>query len=147
MQPAAAPAGMQPLAPGSYSTMHAMQPQASGIPPHFGAWPATQSPLGVPGTPFLGWDQNMLAQSFNTMTLNPPTSTEWYLDSGATSHMTSDAGNLSVSYPPSYFTPSNIIIGNGSFLPVTSTCATFFPLAAAPFTYVMFLFRLILLRT
>ncbi|XP_062193564.1 uncharacterized protein LOC133896962 [Phragmites australis] len=91
MQPAAAPAGMQPLAPGSYNAMHTMQPQASGIPPHFGAWPATQSPLGVPGTPFLGWDQNMLAQSFNTMTLNPPASTEWYLDSGATSHMTSDA--------------------------------------------------------
>src|SRR5438105_2173641 len=86
-----------------------------------------QPPPGVPGASSLGWDQNMLANSFNTMTLNPPANTDWYFDFDATSHMTSDAGTLSVHHPPSHSTPSNIIIGNGSLLPVTSTRATFFP--------------------
>lgn len=46
------------------------------------------------------WDQAALLHSFNTMSLTPPPSGEWYMDSGATSHMTSDAGNISVRHPP-----------------------------------------------
>ena len=42
-----------------------------------------------------GWDQAALAQSFSTMGLTPPTSTEWIADSGASFHTTPDAGILS----------------------------------------------------
>jgi hypothetical protein len=55
------------------------------------------------------------------MTLNPPNGTsEWYADSGAGSHMTSDAGKLSTISSPTSFTPS-IIMGNRALLPVTAT--------------------------
>jgi hypothetical protein len=66
------------------------------------------------------WNQDSLAQSFNTMTLTSPAQSEWYADSGAGSHMTADAGNLSNISPPSSYTPSSIIVGNGAHLPVTA---------------------------
>jgi hypothetical protein len=53
-----------------------------------------------------------------TLTLPGP---EWYADSGAGSHMTSDAGKLSTISPPFSSTPSSIIVGNGALLPVTTT--------------------------
>ncbi|RLM74346.1 uncharacterized protein C2845_PM15G17920 [Panicum miliaceum] len=63
------------------------------------------------------------------MTLNPPTpSSEWYADSGAGSHMTADTGKLSTISPPSQFTPSSIIVGNGALLPVTATGSQIFSL-------------------
>jgi hypothetical protein len=65
------------------------------------------------------WNQDSLTHSFNTMTLTPP-GPEWYADSGAGSHMTSDAGKLSTISPPFSSTPS-IIVGNGALLPITAT--------------------------
>jgi hypothetical protein len=41
--------------------------------------------------------------------------------SGAGSHMNANAGKLSSISPPSSFTPSSIIVGNGALLPVTAT--------------------------
>ena len=56
------------------------------------------------------------------MTLNQPQQTnEWYFDSGATSHMSSNSSTLSHDVPSWYPTPSSIVVGNGSLLPVTST--------------------------
>ena len=46
-----------------------------------------------------------------------PQSAEWYFDTGASSHMSSNAGNLSALQP--VHTPTPIIIGNGDTLPVT----------------------------
>ena len=46
------------------------------------------------------------------------------MDSEASSHMTFDAGNLSSSFLPKSFTPSSIVVDNGSLLPVTSTGST-----------------------
>jgi hypothetical protein len=60
------------------------------------------------------------------MSLQQPPQHEWYFDSGATNHMTSDAGILS----PSSFsgsTLSSIVVGNGNLLPVTSTGSTLLP--------------------
>lgn len=72
-------------------------------------------------------DQASLANSFNTMTLNPPPSTsEWYAYSGAAAHMTSNVGILSTTCPPMH-TPSSIVVGNGSLLPVTSIGSLSFP--------------------
>ena len=65
-------------------------------------WGAPQgfyNPLA--GTP--SWDQQSLASTFSTMTLNQqPQQNEWYFDSGATSHMTSDSRTLSLAVPFSF---------------------------------------------
>ena len=53
------------------------------------------------------------------MTLNQSQQHEWYFDSGATSHMTSDSFSLTHNFVLRY--PSSIVVGNGSLLPVTST--------------------------
>jgi hypothetical protein len=71
-----------------------------------------------------GWDQQSLASAFSTVSLNQPQNTDWYFDSGATSHMTSDAGTLSSTSVPCFPAPSSIVVGNGSFMPVTATGAT-----------------------
>lgn len=85
--------------PGAYGGAYGAPPPPYGTyyggatPPVFQApSPAYQA---APWNPTQGgsWHQDSLAHSFNTMTLNPPASTsEWYADSGAGSHMTSDAG-------------------------------------------------------
>jgi hypothetical protein len=64
------------------------------------------------------WDQQSLANSFNTMVLTPPTVTNWVTDSDASNHTTSDAGNLTSIHPPTFTDPSSV--GNGSALPATS---------------------------
>jgi histone deacetylase 1/2 len=85
-----------------------------------------QAPGSVPGqyTPVHGWDQQSLASAFSTVSLNQPQTTDWYFDSGATSHITSDVGTLSSTSTPCLSAPSSIVVGNGSYLPVTSTGAT-----------------------
>ena len=66
------------------------------------------------------WDLSALINNFNTMTLTPPSSAKWYVDSGADAHMVNNAGILSSLHPPSSSSPSSIIVGNGASLPVTS---------------------------
>jgi len=61
-----------------------------------------------------GWDQQSL-----TVSLNQPATTDWFFDSGATSHMTSDSSTLTHNFLSRYH--SSIVVGNGSLLPVTST--------------------------
>ena len=70
------------------------------------------------------WDPLALASAFSTTSLTPPPSNEWYFDSGATSHMSSQSTSLSHVLFPRYPTPSSIIVGNGSILPVTATGST-----------------------
>ncbi|WVZ82048.1 hypothetical protein U9M48_029359 [Paspalum notatum var. saurae] len=48
--------------------------------------------LGGPVQPSGSRDQQALAGAFNTMTLTPPPTGEWYMDSGATAHMASTSG-------------------------------------------------------
>ena len=57
-------------------------------------------------------------QAFNTMSLTPPSSNEWVMDSGASAHMTSNPGNLSHILPSNSSYP-HVIIGNGHALPIT----------------------------
>jgi transposase InsO family protein len=49
-----------------------------------------------------------------------PPSSDWVIDSGASSHTTPTTGTLSRSHPPHSYHPSSIVVGNGSTLPVTS---------------------------
>jgi hypothetical protein len=55
------------------------------------------------------------------MSLTLPSTGERYMDIGADSHMISDLDNLSTTQPLSSSTPTSIVVGNGSLLPVTST--------------------------
>jgi hypothetical protein len=79
---------------------------------------------GAQYTPVPGWDQQSLTSAFSTVSLNQPQNSDWFFDSGATSHMTFDAGTLSSTSAPCFSAPSSIVVGNGSYLPVTATGAT-----------------------
>jgi hypothetical protein len=46
------------------------------------------------------------------------------MDSGASSHMTGDQGNLTSYFPSLSHNPSQIVVGNGSRLPILGTCST-----------------------
>ena len=63
------------------------------------SWTPPAQPSQQPTWPG-GWDQAALAQSFSTMGLTPPVSTEWIADSGASFHTTPDAVILSSVRPP-----------------------------------------------
>jgi hypothetical protein len=60
--------------------------------------------------------------SFSTMALQPPHNSvnDWVADSGASYHTTHSVGNISNPRPLNSTSPSSIVIGNGSTLPVTS---------------------------
>jgi hypothetical protein len=89
----------------------------------------------------------MLANNFNTMALTPPPNDQWYMDSGASSHMVSNSDILTHVHSYNFSTPSNIIVGNGSSLSVTAVGSTSFPLPPHHYTYIMFLFLHTLLKT
>ena len=59
------------------------------------------------------------------MTLQPPRNNDGYFNSGASSHMASDAGILSTSSQSPVH--SSIVVGNVSLLPVTSTGSASLP--------------------
>ena len=59
------------------------------------------------------------AHAFNTMTLADPSSGDWYMDSGATSHMAANEGILKSSLNNRI--NQCVIVGNGSRIPVVST--------------------------
>jgi hypothetical protein len=83
-----------------------------------------QAALALGWNPWLGasWDQQSLANSFNTMALHPPPTLvqEWVADSGATHHTTPSVGNISTLRPLASSNPSSIVVGNDSSLPITS---------------------------
>lgn len=126
--------GRPPAAPAQ--AFHAGPSSASGLPPPLAVGHMLQSPSGfcVPPTPSgwahhpggLSWDPQALA-SLQTPTLQPPLVHDWCMDTGAETHMTSNSGNLSTSSPPSSSTPTSIVVGDGSILPVTCTGSTLFP--------------------
>ncbi|XP_066324041.1 uncharacterized protein [Miscanthus floridulus] len=98
------------------------QPAAVVAPDGSGQWVA----LGYynPMAGLASWDQTTLASAFSTTSLTPPSSNEWYFDTGATSHMTSQSSSLSHVLFSRYPTPSSIVVGNGSMLPITATGST-----------------------
>ncbi|KAD6795397.1 hypothetical protein E3N88_06293 [Mikania micrantha] len=91
--------------------------------------PTTQPPSPAPG--ILGsrpsqayaasesaYTPTDLEQAFHTMTMHPPDQ-NWYMDTGATSHMTNSTGNFTSYFNKSLF--RNIIVGNGSTIPIQGT--------------------------
>ena len=116
-----------PVPPRLQAQQQAQQQQALAA--HQRAAPTGAAPWVAPGfyNPMTGlpsWDPTELAAAFNMTSLTPPSSNEWYIDTGATSHMTSQSSSLSNVLFPLYPNPSSIIVDNGSLIPVTATCST-----------------------
>ena len=88
-------------------------PQPTGAPGLLGPRPAQAYAATVePSSDLVPTD---VEATLHTMTLNPPDDS-WYMDTGASSHMTGDSGTLTC-----YFNPSNvknILVGNGHTIPV-----------------------------
>jgi hypothetical protein len=74
--------------------------------------------VGAPAYPTASWNQADLVNTLNTMTMQQPDA-NLYMDSGASSHHSSTSGNVS-SINSSLPSNSNIIIGNGTCLPICS---------------------------
>jgi hypothetical protein len=102
--------------PGQWTGQWGVPPASYGPPPGYVGPPAP--------TPV--WDQQTLAANFQTVALQQPVQHEWHFDTGATSHMTSDAGIISQTLPSRHI-PSHIVVGNGHLIPVTSTGTTHLP--------------------
>ena len=78
-------------------------------------------PLRVQAPPpaWAPWDPHSLANAFSTVTLTPPGSSDWVVDSGASSHIASNPGMVTLSSSSTF--PSSIVVGNGATLPVVGT--------------------------
>lgn len=85
-----------------------------------GAPPAAASTAPPANAQQPAWDQAFLIQALNNMSLQQGQASggEWYLDSGATSHMAASPGMISSSRPSS---SPDIVVGNGSTMAVTHT--------------------------
>jgi hypothetical protein len=111
-------------APASWPTTNAPTWSSSTSVSSWAVQPPTSAQPQIAPSPFGLWDQPTLVAAFNTMTLTPPQG-EWYMDSGATAHMASTSSILTHSQLPSSSTPSSIIVGNGTSLPIVSTGSTY----------------------
>jgi hypothetical protein len=130
-------APFRPAPPAYLAQQHYMpqqQPYSIAPPPGFGYGGPLPPQQQQQWTPMQGasWDPSALVHNFNTMTLMPPPSGEWYADSGAGAHMVNNAGILSHLHPPLSYSPSSIIVGNGASCPVTSIGSHSFSTARRP---------------
>jgi len=83
------------------------QPYTLGPPPGFSYGGPSPPQQQQQWTPMQGasWDPSALVNNFNTMTLTPPLSVEWYVDSDTGAHMVNNAGILSTFHHPSSSSP------------------------------------------
>jgi transposase InsO family protein len=72
----------------------------------------------------LSWDTSTLMQALHAASLPQQSNGEWFMDTGASTHMTGDQGNLPTYCPSPLHNQSHIIVGNGSSLPVHGTGTT-----------------------
>ena len=118
-------------APGAFNTA---PPTAwyPAVPPH-PLYNAAPAPAPPPSSSTSAWDQSALIAALNNLTVQQqqpsPPSTDWYLDTGASSHMASSSGILS-SANPCY--SHRIVVGDGSSLAVTHTGHTTIPTSHSP---------------
>jgi hypothetical protein len=88
--------------------------------------PASSSTSGASA-----WDNSALYAALNNagVATHPPSSADWYFDTGASAHMSSSG---IISTPQSLPSPSFVIVGNGARLPVTHTAAAHIPTSSSP---------------
>jgi hypothetical protein len=112
-------------------------PPASSVPgprpgaPVNQAYYAAAPPPPTAPTPDV-WNHQAMLVALTTSGIAPssPQAAEWYFDTGASSHMSSNAGNFTSSQPLLH-SPS-ITVGNGTSLPVTHRASTTIPTARSP---------------
>jgi len=77
------------------------------------------------------WDTSALYAALNNagVATQPPSSADWYLDTGASSHMSSASGITSSPRPLPF--PSFVTVGNGARLPVTHTADATIPTSSS----------------
>uniref|UniRef100_A0A453GJR0 Retrovirus-related Pol polyprotein from transposon TNT 1-94-like beta-barrel domain-containing protein n=1 Tax=Aegilops tauschii subsp. strangulata TaxID=200361 RepID=A0A453GJR0_AEGTS len=96
---------------------------------HAQAYPAF-TPSSVPSTPYYQPPHPscdhlaMLNAAFSNGGYATPPAPEWYLDSGASSHVTGTQGNLTSLSSSFSHLPSSLVVGNGHSLPDTATGST-----------------------
>lgn len=66
-----------------------------------------------------------LAAAFGTMMMQDPNDASWYMDSGATNHLTSHPGTLRSLFNPS--SSPSVTVGNGSSIPTSAIGYSFIP--------------------
>ncbi|KAH7856675.1 hypothetical protein Vadar_004101 [Vaccinium darrowii] len=92
--------------------------QNSGVTPFAGFTAAYQMPAMIPsssGTNFGGSDQPIgMYGGYSSMESNPPQ--HWYVDSGATHHITNNLNNITQPHPAAQ--TEGVLVVNGSNLPV-----------------------------
>ena len=69
----------------------------------------------------------MLNTAYSNSGIPSTPSLEWFLDSGASSHVTGTQGTLTSYNSSLKHVPSSILVGNGQHLPVTATGFTTLP--------------------
>lgn len=106
----------------------AHQAYYTGPPPSLPPAPPAPPTAGIPDV----WNQQVLLAALATANVPPsgPQTAEWYLDTGASSHMASNAGILTSPQPLSGSPP--ITVGNGATLPVTHRAHTLIPTTRSP---------------
>lgn len=92
--------------------------------------PNTYPPPPTP-TPDVWNNQALLAalMTANVPSTGPQTA-EWYMDTGASSHLASNSGKFSSSHP--VFSSSPILVGNGTTMPVTHHASSIIPTTSSP---------------
>jgi hypothetical protein len=60
-------------------------------------------------------------QALHAASGQQPSGSKWFLDTGATTHMTGDQGNFPIYCPSSSLNSSHIIVGSGSTVPILGT--------------------------
>lgn len=125
-QPAPAPAPPVP-APASAIVPAPMYNYSTPAPAYNYTAPALVQPSSGPA-----WDQSALINALQQMSMQQQHHTpgDWYLDTGATSHLASSAGILHSSSP--CFSSSHIVVGNGDTLPITRTGHLSIPTTVSP---------------
>lgn len=116
-------------------------PQSYAHPPQqtytmFGTIPAPLAPSPSSSLPWMqstvtpsgfSASQSDLGAQFDALSLRCPPDTNWYMDTGASSHMASDAGILSSVFNNCSNSPAYAIVGNGSAILITSVGHTTLP--------------------
>jgi hypothetical protein len=76
------------------------------------------------------WDNITLYSALTSagVATTPPSSSEWFFDTSASSHMSNSSGIDSSATPYTSF----VIVGNGALLPVTHKAAASIPIASSP---------------
>ena len=103
------------------------------VPPdQFPAPPLPSAPQDSSAPGAQPWDMQALYTSLGStgVATTPPNASNWFLDTGATAHMTSNAGNLV--QPRPFLFSTFVTVGNGAQLPVTHTGSLAIPTSSRP---------------